>query len=384
MGFLNVMLLAGAAAFLVPLVIHLLNKRRVQIVRWGPMHLLHEALRQSRRNLKIEQLLLLLLRISIPIILALCLARPVLSALSHMPGMTKTSLVVLLDNSFSMRAPGAGGTVRDHAHEDLRRVLENLPRGSDASVILMGSPPRLLMDQPTTALDLIMQKLQTEPSLAGPLALHDALQIANAEIKRTGNASREVLVMSDFQQSDWRSLADGGTIAGLETLKQTQPAPQLTFFREEGDLQENLSLASLEPSAFVVAKDQTISLRTRIENHGKRAYQDLAVYLEADGARVRTTRVSVAPNAETVLNLTHSFDTAGEHSLTVRLEGDAFPDDNARSVVIPVREQVNCLLIGGAGTSAPLEGSTDFLQIALTPHRSAAATLKDVIQTNVV
>ena len=48
MTFLNAILLAGAAAFLIPLIIHLLNKRRVQTVRWGAMHLLHEVLRQRR------------------------------------------------------------------------------------------------------------------------------------------------------------------------------------------------------------------------------------------------------------------------------------------------------------------------------------------------
>ncbi|HSI65515.1 MAG TPA: BatA domain-containing protein [Candidatus Saccharimonadia bacterium] len=77
MWFLNTILLAGAAAFLIPLIIHLLNKRRVTTVAWGAMHLLHEALRQKKRNVKVEQLLLLIARISIPILLALCLARPV-------------------------------------------------------------------------------------------------------------------------------------------------------------------------------------------------------------------------------------------------------------------------------------------------------------------
>ena len=167
-----------------------------------------------------------------------------------------------------------------------------------------------------------------------------------AELKRMSNAAREILLISDFQQTDWRAIAEGGTLPALEALKKEQPAPLLTFYRVAGDLQENLSVASVEPSAFVVARGQTIALRTRLQNHGPRAYQDIAVHLEADGARLRTTRVSVAPNAETVLTLSHAFDTAGDHSLTVRIEGDSFPEDNAWSLVIPVREQVNCLLLG--------------------------------------
>jgi hypothetical protein len=383
MTFLNAILLAGAAAFLIPLIIHLLNRRRVQRVAWGAMNLLREALRQRKRNLKIEQLLLLLTRIAIPIVLALCLARPVLTWFRLLIGANKNSLLVLLDNSFSMRAPGPGGTARDRSRDDLRRILENLPRGSDANVILSGSPPRALLEQPSTILDQFPSLLLQDPSLAGPLALHDTFQSVAAELKRMSNATREVLLISDFQQSDWRALADGGTLPALEALKKEQPAPLVTFYRVAGDLPENLSVASVEPSAFVVAKGQTIALRTRLKNHGSRPYQDIAVHLEADGIRLRTTRVSVAPNAETVLTLSHAFDSAGDHALTVRIEGDSFPDDNAWSIVIPVREQVNCLLIGDRTTkAAPLDGPTDFLELALEPHQSAAAkALKDVINT---
>ncbi len=381
MTFLNAILLAGAAAFLIPLIIHLLNRRRVQRVAWGAMSLLREALRQRKRNLRIEQLLLLLTRIAIPIVLAVCLARPVLSWFRQLIGANKNSLVVLLDNSFSMRAPGPGGTARDRSRDDLRRILENLPRGSEANLILAGSPTRTLLEQPSTILDQFPKLLLQDPSLGGPLALNDAFRLGAAELKRMSNPGREILLISDFQQTDWRALADGGNLLALEALKKEQPAPQITFYRTAGDLQENLSVASVEPSAFVVARGQTIALRTRLQNHGPRPYQDIAVHLEADGARLRTTRVSVAPNAETVLTLNHVFDSAGDHSLTVRIEGDSFPDDNAWSIVVPVREQVNCLLLGDRVTkAAPLDGPTDFLELALAPHQSAAAkALKDVI-----
>lgn len=62
MTFLNAILLAGASAFLIPLLIHLFNRRRVVTVRWGAMHLLHEVIRQRKRRMKVEQWLLLAVR----------------------------------------------------------------------------------------------------------------------------------------------------------------------------------------------------------------------------------------------------------------------------------------------------------------------------------
>ncbi|OYW75334.1 MAG: hypothetical protein B7Z37_13550 [Verrucomicrobia bacterium 12-59-8] len=385
MSFLNIALLAGGLAFLIPLIIHLLNKRRVVTVRWGAMHLLHEVIRQRKRKMKVEQLLLLLIRIAIPIVLALCLAQPVLTALRSL-GLGSSSLIVMLDDSFSMRAPAAqttlpGGTVMEQARQDMQTMLTDLPSGSSAQVILSGGTPRKLLDQATTALDLVPKQLSEVPSMSGPLAANDAFQSATSALKDSPNAAREVVIVSDFQEADWKAIAEGAALPALETLSKQEPKPQITFYRVGSDLAENISIASADISALVAAESQPIGLRVRIKNHGKRPWQDIPVHLEADSARLRTARVSLAPEGEAVLSFTHAFDKVGDHSLSVRLEGDSFADDNAFHSIVQVRNQLNVLLIDGSPGKEPLSGATDFLEIALTPHTVAAATLKDLIRT---
>ena len=381
MSFLNGILLAGAAAFLIPLLIHLLNKRRVQTVRWGAMHLLQEVLKQRKRRFRIEQWLLLMTRIAIPIILALCLARPVMSALNQIPGFGKTSAAVVLDDSFSMRTPVANGTAASQTRQDVQRIMDNLPKGSDAQVILAGGRPRPLLEHATSQLDLIPKRLSEAPSLSGPVNPNDLFQTAGAALKDAANAAREIVVISDFQESDWKSIADGAAVPALESLLKQEPKPQVTFFRVPTELGENLSIGSAELSALVAAETQPVGLRVRVENHGKRPWQDVVVHLEADGARLRTTRVSVPPEGEASLSFTHAFDKVGDHTLAVRIEGDSFPEDNAFYSVIQVRNQLNALLVDGSPSNQPLEGATDFLEIALAPHQSAAASLKDLVRT---
>ncbi|WP_395740799.1 BatA domain-containing protein [Prosthecobacter sp.] len=385
MGFLHGILLFGAAAFLIPLIIHLLNKRKVVTVRWGAMHLLHEVIRQRKRKMKIEQLLLLMIRIAIPIVLALCLARPVLTALRSL-GLGSSSLVVMLDDSFSMRAPAAqttlpGGTVLEQARQDVQNILTDLPSGSSAQVILSGGSPRKLMDKATTSLDLVPKQLSDVPSMSGPLAANDAFQAATSALKDAPNAAREVVIISDFQEADWKAIADGAALPALENLSKQEPKPQITFYRVGSDLAENLSIASADVSALVAAESQPIGMRVRIKNHGKRPWQDIPVQLEADGARLRTARVSLAPEGEAMLSFTHAFNKVGDHSLSVRIEGDSFADDNAFHSIVQVRNQLNVLLIDGKPGNEPLSGATDFLDIALEPHTVAAASLKDLIRT---
>lgn len=364
--------------------IHLLNRRRISVVRWGAMHLLQEVIKQKKRRLHIEQWLLLLVRIALPIVLALCLARPVLTALRQLPGFGKTSLVVLLDDSFSMRAPGSSGSPLEQAKLAVQRMVDGLPRGSDVQVIQASGSPRAMMDQSTSSLDLVPKAMADVPSLGGPVNANDAFQAAAAALGKSASGAREIVVLSDFQRADWKAFAEGGSIPALDALMKQEPKPLLTLFRLDNDLTENLSVASLDLSALVAAEGQPVGVRVRIKNHGKRLWQDVALHLEADGTRLRTTRITVPGDGEVTTSFTHAFDKVGDHALGVRLEGDALTDDNVAQAVVNVRRQIDVLLIDGKPGNEPLSGAADFLEIALSPHMAAAANLKDLVITTTV
>src|SRR5215469_14796449 len=77
--FLNPLLIWGVLLGAIPLIIHLLNRRRFRRVEWAPMHYLKLTIQRNRRRIELEQLLLLLLRISLPVMLFFYLARPVMN-----------------------------------------------------------------------------------------------------------------------------------------------------------------------------------------------------------------------------------------------------------------------------------------------------------------
>ncbi len=74
------MLLWGFAA-LIPILIHFLSRRRYDEVPWAAMEFLLAAIRKHARRWRLEQLLLLVLRASILVLLAVALADPVWSLL---------------------------------------------------------------------------------------------------------------------------------------------------------------------------------------------------------------------------------------------------------------------------------------------------------------
>src|SRR5262245_47966344 len=100
LGFLHPALLWALPLAAVPIVIHLLNRRRFHRVRWAAMDSLLAALKRNRRRLRMEQWLVLLLRVMAVTLLALLVARPQVTG--SVLGDVRTHHVVCLDDSASM------------------------------------------------------------------------------------------------------------------------------------------------------------------------------------------------------------------------------------------------------------------------------------------
>src|SRR5215210_1667614 len=101
LGILGSVLATVAAAVSIPIVIHLLNRRKFERVPWAAMRFLRVSVEQNQRRIQIEDLLLLILRCLLLALLVLALSRPVLRA-TGVVGPAATTAVIVLDNSYSM------------------------------------------------------------------------------------------------------------------------------------------------------------------------------------------------------------------------------------------------------------------------------------------
>src|SRR5205085_12011795 len=102
----------GAALAAVPLVIHLLSRRRVRPVKWAAMQWLVTALKKHQKRLRLENLLILLLRIAAVVLLGLGVSRLVVSDAYNLVR-PRRSVVLLLDTSASTGARDGARSVSD-------------------------------------------------------------------------------------------------------------------------------------------------------------------------------------------------------------------------------------------------------------------------------
>src|SRR3954463_1752770 len=73
-GLWETTLAVGAGAVSIPIIIHLLNRRRFKVVTWAAMRFLLAAQKQNTRRLRLEQLLLLLVRCALVALLVFAMA----------------------------------------------------------------------------------------------------------------------------------------------------------------------------------------------------------------------------------------------------------------------------------------------------------------------
>src|SRR5688572_29337146 len=97
---------AGAIAVSLPIIIHLLNKRKFKIVDWAAMDFLLDADKKNRRRVRLENFILLAIRCLAVLLIGLLLGRPFLSnaLTAGVLNATQYERIILLDDSLSMQA----------------------------------------------------------------------------------------------------------------------------------------------------------------------------------------------------------------------------------------------------------------------------------------
>ncbi|MEK7821900.1 MAG: BatA domain-containing protein, partial [Planctomycetota bacterium] len=104
MHLLNPLFLLGILGVALPVLIHLMGRRRAPLYHFAAIDFILRSQKRIEARLKLQHLLLFLLRAGVILLLALALAKPLLQerGLALVPVGASSSNVFIIDNSFSM------------------------------------------------------------------------------------------------------------------------------------------------------------------------------------------------------------------------------------------------------------------------------------------
>ncbi|HUE13033.1 MAG TPA: BatA domain-containing protein [Planctomycetaceae bacterium] len=368
MTFLAPLLLSGLALASVPVIIHLLNRRRFVRIDWAPMAYLKLTIRKNRRRIQLEQWLLLAVRVLAVAALFFAVARPTISnnALAQLlAAQGRASRFIVIDDSLSMGAQAAGKSALARAKAAAVELLKHVQPQDTVTVMTALQPETPLvrdahLDQ-TDAIVALVQSLETTQAFG---QWGQAFEKIDAHVQRSSQPVREVVLITDLRAAGW----DAGVTAVVDRWSAGNVS--LRIIDVGSSVAGNVVLKTLEQTAPLALVHTPVSFLARIRNDGADRMAAQEGTLTVDGKPQSIQLPDLPPKADVDLPITVTFDSPGMHGIELQLPRDSLPEDNVRYASVDVHSSLGIEVVDGEPDPRPFESETDFLELAYSVGRA--------------
>lgn len=371
LGLANPALIYGLAGASLPLIIHLLNRRKFREVPWAAMRFLLAAVKKNSRRIQVEQWLLLAVRTLVIVLVVSAMAKPFLESLGAVPVLAgrRTHRVLVLDGSLSMGYATDGDTRFDRAKAVAAQLVKDARRGDAISLVVMADPPRVVIGDPSPNHGEVLKELEEVTMPHGGTDLVASFNTIDEVLAVSNIPQKEVVFLTDLQAASWRRPAgsgDEGLKRVLARVEARGPRSVVIDLGRAGG--ENRAVTDLRLNAPVVTVGAPALVRAVVRNFGPSRKDGVKVGLVVDGNLGPEQTVDLPVGEDQAVVFQHTFVSPGDHLIAVQIDGDPLKLDDRRWLATPVREQVGVLLVDGHYKAEPFQAETDYLAQALSPE----------------
>ncbi len=373
----------GLAAVSVPVIIHLMQSPRARVIDFPTIRFLKACQRRATRRTRLKNIILMLMRMALIALVALGMAKPQrqreqTQALPDAP----LSMVIVLDNSYSMGYLDRGKSRFERAKEAAIALVETMKEGDEAAVVLANEGVEPLVREFTNDREKIKKAIRSaklsflgtnlDPAVREAVRLAGRAGAAAAKAKTEGPLSpellrreaerqkrrrREIHILTDLQASGWTSLLKSNFLKTAET--------DATFFIT------NLGRKG-SPNAFIESVSASgggpercaVAAKVRAVGAGEPGN---FITLSVNGHTVAQETFSVRPGAPALVELSARLPGAGTYRCELTLQEDDLTADDHYYFTIKVGERSAVLVVDGDPSAIPTLSETFFLANALNP-----------------
>lgn len=362
MTVLNGWLLLGAAGIALPILAHLFNRYEVKRTDWAAMRFLDRSVRVRSRQLRLRDVLLLILRCLALLLVVAALSRPAITGrqgVMALLGEPRAGVVIALDGSFSMRHGRAGDTRFDRALRRIETITGTMRSGDPVTLVLLGGAHRVVARNVAFVPEAFAELLRGQQATCEALDLDSVprrLKDLAAEMKAQ---QKEVYIVTDLQARDWQGRSRWLRQAFADLADEAS-----VFVVPVGGDAENLAITGLELVSGVLRKGTAARYRATVRNCGAEMAEGVRVRGLLNGIGVDAKVIpSIAPGTSESVSLFLPFRDARPVRIAAELGEDALAADNVRRAVAVIRDRVSVLSVAGAAEAS--EGASGLLEAAL-------------------
>ncbi len=358
-------------ALLIPLMVHLLRRRRYQQHSWAAMQFVLQALQQESQKAKLHNLLLMLLRVSILAVFLFAISAPRTGFIRPKVGdeSSGTHHIMIVDATYSMGTidQTTDETALTKAKQKAIEYVRSLPAGDVVSVFTIGDFQHSVIEDPGNNLQLVANAIhEIEPQSSGGDAdkvFQLSIELAKRHRQRDPNLFfTRFVIFSDMERDVWRGLSDS---AG-------NLSPSLMELKEIGELSVvdcrvapagNSAITQLSVKYPQGAFASAVSVVAEIDCYYKEIEGDLGVSWFLDNEFVVRDEVQVGAGETIAVEAPFRNLSSGSHQIEARLDDDSLLLDNARWVAFDSPAQFRVLCVDGS------EKASAAVALAFSPHR---------------
>jgi hypothetical protein len=361
-NFLNPVMLAGMAALGVPVAIHLLNRFRVKDTDWGAMKFLQLALRHQERRIKLQDLILLALRLAVFAFAVFAFARPAFKSASTNGGTQgPVAAMIVLDNSASMGRSVGPEVCFDRAKRQLGEWLTALDPQSLAGLIVVSNRAEPVMPRPVADLAGLRNAVAEATLSDRGSDLSAGVEQAVESLQNLSGLPREIRIVTDGQAGAWTRSP------GFLKLATEHPDIRFVPVIVGDEMPAGCGVVALVPESGAITASSPARFRVEVANTGRANVRDLPVKLTTAGGQPGGQAViSLVPaGGRAVATVEVSFPAPGPNAVIASIPPDSFAADNQRSFAFEVSSQPGILICEGNPSASAVDRGGFFLTHAL-------------------
>jgi SAM-dependent methyltransferase len=354
-----------AAAVLGPLLISLLNRRRVKTVEFSSVMFLRDLRKTRMRRLQLRRWLLLIIRTLIVAVAAMAFARPTLKSgvFAELGSRAHTTAVIAIDRSASMALETANGSTYERAQLRAGTIFDLLGEGDDVIGLPFAGPAAPVAETPTSDFDRVRAQLKDLPVSSAGTDAGQALAEALTALRSGDNLNREIYLISDLRREGFVN-----TVLPPANLDDAAATVYIIDVSEEGAFDFGIDEVRVGDQMIEVGSPFTMS--AVIANFTDRPADRLLVSLFVDGRRVSQTETALPAGGSATVSFTATVESAGTHTGFVEISADDNPLNNRRFFALAIPDEVHVLL------ASDYPSGRRAARLALSPRPQTEGRLK--------
>jgi len=323
MSFLNPAILIALSAIAIPILIHLLNLRKVRKIEFSTLMFLKEIQKSKMRKIQLKQIILLLLRIGAIAFLVLCFAQPVYEGYAgDGNNSARSTTIIFIDDSFSMSSRDNNGMLLAQAKDAVKKILDTHSESDDIYLI---PTSEIAFKKNSTSFNNFIELLDSLDRIKisnKPMSVNEAVSFSNKIFGESKNSVKEIFIVSDFQKnnfSDEMIQNDFNEVSGSKVN---------TYLVKTGSRDaKNLSLDSLTIVTKILEKDKDVKVKIYLNNNSEFNVSNKIVNLYVNGELKGEKAVDVGSFDKKEIEFIFKTPVTGSVNGFVELVQNDFQDD---------------------------------------------------------